>query len=175
MAGAGKDPQGLPAHPWSELGQPEQVGQGCIQLGFECLQGWSSPSLWAACSSVIPALARLFAGLDPAFPWLSGTGEPRLGVGDETSQKHPLCKGFWVSQEQKLRECGLKHLRERVLWNRWPSFTGRKFPGGEGCPKAGWVYFWSPGCVGRSWVPFRPDHWQDRKTIPRPGLFIFFL
>lgn len=33
-------------------------------------------------------------------------------------QKHPLCKGFWVSQEQKLRECGLKHLREGVLWNR---------------------------------------------------------
>lgn len=88
-----------------------------MQLGFERLQGWRSPSLWAACSSAVPALARLFAGLDPAFPWLSGTGEPRLGVGDETSQKHPLGKGFWVSQEQKLRERGLKHLRERVLWN----------------------------------------------------------
>lgn len=46
----------------------------------------------------------------------------------------------------------------------------QKFPRGEGCPKAGWVYFWSLGCVGRGWVPFGTKALTGQENHSTPKL-----
>lgn len=57
MAGAGEDPQRL-SNPFLELGQREELGQGCVQLGSEHLQGWRTTISLGSLSQCCPSIGQ---------------------------------------------------------------------------------------------------------------------